>query len=115
METYKSLDENRSLFESFKLPFRLTHRFHRASSNEKNNHFLLQFSSKVYCYKCYTLYYYGHCTFLSFKRIIRIGFFVYIFLLLSFTKEEKLQQLNVKIENGPLKSAQTHFDPTITL
>ena len=55
------------------------------------------------------------CCFLGFKRIIRIGFFVYIFLLLSLTKGEKLQQLNVKIENGPLKSVQTHFDPTMKL
>ena len=46
METYKSLDENRSFFESFKLPFRLTQRFQQASTNEKNNHFLLHFLPK---------------------------------------------------------------------
>ena len=116
METYKSLDENRSFFESFKLPFRLTHRFQQASTNEKNNHFLLHFLPKYIVTNVTRFTIMDIVLFFSgFKRIIRIGFFVYIFLLLSLTKGEKLQQLNVKIENGPLKSAQTHFDLTIKL
>ena len=60
----------------------------------------------------------GRCTIMDifvlcrFKRIIGIGFFCLFITIIHFQQEKKLQQQNVKIENGPFKSSQSHFHPT---
>ena len=51
----------------------------------------------------------------SFEKNYRNWLFVCILLYIFNRRKEKLQQLNVKIENGPFKSAQSHFNPTNAL